>query len=132
MLDVEEVVLELRLGLFYACTILIFDLSPSCDSWTNRMPQAIVRNLFFQHGHEFWSFRPRSDDAHFAAKDVDKLRQFVNTVPADPFSNARNPVIPFGRPLRPCSLGIVLHRTKFQHLERTASQARPLLSKQNG
>src|SRR5882762_2288185 len=107
MLDVEKIELKFRLRLFDTCAVLILNLGPSCDSWTNGVSQTIKRNLFFEHGHKLWAFGSWSDYAHFTAENVNNLGQFVDPKFTDPSAKMGNAVIAVASPSRSSFLRIV-------------------------
>src|SRR5262249_27662720 len=66
---------------------------------------------------------PRSDKAHVAAKDVDQLRELIDSAAPDDISHACAAVITFRRPRWSARFFRVLpHRSKFKKHESFAVQ----------
>src|SRR5690606_14213309 len=67
VLHVEKVVLKLLRGILLRRSVGIAKLRPPRNAGFDRVTLAIVRNPLVQLLHELRTFRPRADEAHFAA-----------------------------------------------------------------
>src|SRR6185369_5680652 len=74
----------------------------------------VERNLLCQLVDEEGPFWPRSHKTHFAAQDVESLRQFVDSILSDESTDLGSAIVVGLRPVRrPSTLGIQLHAAQF-------------------
>ena len=79
VLDVEQIVLELFNRIPYGSSIMIIHLRPPRNTGFDRMSKGIIGNPFFQLSYKLGPFRPRADEAHLLLKNIDQLRNFIQT-----------------------------------------------------
>src|ERR1700735_3658086 len=131
MLDIENIVFELGLGFFDGRTVLILHLRPSGDSRTHGVAQDIVGGGFLELPAKEWAFGTRPDQAHLTAEDIENLRQFIQASLADEPSNFGDAVVIVRSPGGAVCLGILIHGSELEDLERLTGQTSALLPKQN-
>src|SRR5688572_29999742 len=78
ILDVKEVVLELRARLLHSCAVMHGNLRPAGDSGAQRVAQVVKRYLLFQLVHKVRALGTRPYESHFSTQDVDELRKLVH------------------------------------------------------
>src|SRR5688572_19089978 len=104
------------------------DLGPAGDSGLHLVAQHVLRDAVLELLDEERPFRPRADDRHIAAEDVEELRQFVEIEPSQPASDWRRPRVVLARP--DGAGGVFraqVHRTEFVDVEGLAIEAHALL-----
>ena len=76
--------------------------------------------------------RPGSDDRHIAAQHVEDLRQLIERTAPQPAPDPRHPGVAAGNLEPGIVIGeMVMHGTKFQHLEVAVVEAGPPLAEQH-
>src|ERR1700737_3149147 len=132
MLDIEQIVFELRLGFFDARAVSIFDLRPASNAWPHRVAQTKQRDVLLEDSAKVRLFRARPNQAHFTAQNIEKLRKLVEPELSKYSANSSDARILILSPTWALVLGILIHRAKFQDLEQMAAKTGTLLAKQNG
>src|SRR5262249_46861773 len=74
VLDIEKIELQLALGIFYAGSIAVLDLRPSCQSGTNGVPLGEERQAGLEQIAEVRLLGPWTHQTHLSAQYVEKLR----------------------------------------------------------
>ena len=97
------------------------------------MALAVVGDACCQISHEFWTLRPRADQAHVAREDVEQLWQLVQAIPAQDSAKRGYPVIAVARPARPAvAFRIDRHAAELVKPEGPSAVAHSLLVIQHG
>lgn len=102
-------------------------LRPAGDSWHDIVPAILLGGVIRQVLHQK---RPGSHQGHVSAKDIPKLRKFIETgLPQKP--TGRRQPLPV---LQPAPLSVVLacHSPKFQRGKGPPAQAGACLAEKNG
>src|SRR5215216_3376499 len=82
MLNVIKIVFQLDRCLGHTCNISIIDLRPACEAWFDKQARTIKRNLFLKCDHQLRLLRTWTNQAHLTTEDIPKLRQLIETRPA--------------------------------------------------
>src|SRR4029077_1479400 len=114
-------------------------LRQSGQTWTDAVALVVSRNLIESdhsavaaHVDFAGPQRPRSDETHVAAQDVDELRQFVHRRSAEHAADARNSWIVFCRlHWAAHQLRVRSHRPNFQRPEPAPAPADTILRKED-
>ncbi|MNG83921.1 hypothetical protein D3C79_426540 [compost metagenome] len=83
MLDVVKIVLDLDAGIISIGGIAVHHLSPAADPGPHNMTIHVERDLPLELIDESALLRSRTDQAHVPFKDIEELRQLVDTQLAD-------------------------------------------------
>src|ERR1700674_4612571 len=114
ILDVIEVIPKVFLGVLDRAAIPIEDLSPPGNSWTNRVPKVVVRNLLTERCDKLGPLRTRPDKAHVAPQHVQQLWKLIHARLAKESAYTRDSRIVVRGPGWPSiRLGVGVHRAKF-------------------
>src|SRR6266487_7015513 len=132
MPDIIEIVFEFLDRILIAFSVRIIHLRPAGDARLHQVPKMIERNCFLVALSASDPFRTRTDQAHFATKYVEELRQLIETQLSDPTPRARHAgiVLP-GVSVARFFTRMHHHRAKFISDERLAPAADPLLPEYN-
>src|SRR5262245_19909432 len=96
------------------------------------MTQIVIWNIFLEPLDEKSALGSRSDETHFALKDVEHLRNFVDSEFANDCADAGYPRITFRRPYRTYfRFGILGHGAKFTQHEAAIILTNALLPVKN-
>src|SRR4029077_4161608 len=93
MLDVEQIKLQLSLGVFHRGTVLIFHLRPAGYSRAHGVPLCEKRQLRFQHFAKIWLLRTWAHQAHFAVQNIEELRQLIKPILTDESANTSDTAV---------------------------------------
>src|SRR6266478_5317774 len=127
--DVEEVEPHLLDLFVQAVGVAIADLGPAGGARTDRAADRVVRDVLAEQGEIADRMRPRHDQVHVAAQDVDELRQLVEPEPAQPVADAGDSILILPDPLR-VRPGGDAHGAELDQPERSAQAADPVLDEQ--
>src|SRR6266852_7854756 len=109
MFNVKKVIFELGLSLLYASSILITNLRPTRDSWTNRVSQSVIGNTLAENVNEVRSLGPRADEAHLSLDDINQLGDFIDAYLTNELTHSRNATIILGCPPWCFTFGVMVH-----------------------
>src|SRR5437868_1048027 len=93
------------------------------------MTELVRTNFRFKKVDEIWPLRPRPDEAHIAAQNIEHLRDFIEPSFTYKCAYSGNSGISLLRPNGTIFLGVLTHRAEFEQREWAASQADPFLFK---
>src|SRR4029079_404576 len=113
VLDVVEVVFELVGGVFDAGAVRIVDLRPTGEARLHQVPLIVKRDFVRQLLDELGTLGPRTDERHFSAQDVPKLRHFVQAGASQNPAYASDATVMALGPLGSVFLGVGAHGTQF-------------------
>src|SRR5258708_24756165 len=130
VLDVVEVVTHLLDLFFEAVRIAIPDLRPARDAGPDRGSKGVERDLLGKQGDVRRRVRPRPDEIHVPAQDVDKLWQLVEPEAAQPLPEPRDPLRVVPGPLRAVG-GRRPHRPELHEPEGAAAGALAALDEED-
>src|SRR5262249_51443745 len=105
---------------------------PTGHAGLRRKACIIVGNSVLEACNQFRTFRTRTDQTHFALKDVPELRDFVQVPLAKERTDPQPSIIIRTSPLRSTTFRIGTHAAQFDDLEITAIAAGPQLPVKNG
>src|SRR2546428_780411 len=91
VLDVIEVVTHLLDLFLEAVRVAVPDLCPPGDAGPHRRTERVERDLLCEQRDVRGGMRPRADEVHVAAQDVDELRQLVEPEASPPFPHPPAP-----------------------------------------
>src|SRR5262249_58518160 len=98
---VEEGAVRLLLDLWVeAVGVAVADRRPAGGAGKDRAADRVIRNVLAEQGQVRDGVRPRPDQVHVAAQDVDELRQLVEPEPPQPVADARDPILILLDPFR--------------------------------
>src|SRR6267154_1114240 len=95
------------------------------------MAQVVEGNLLGQHLAKDRALRTRPNKAHLTSKNIEKLRELIQTVFSYKAANLGYPIVESSRPDRTICLGVFIHRTKLKDFDRVSLHARSLLTEEN-
>ena len=109
------------------------DLSVSGKAASNRMSNVVFWMSGGKLRYEFRTFGPGPHKAHVAPENIPKLREFIETIAAQPCPQRSAPWIVLERPDGAKStFGVLSHRAEFEDLELLTEEADPDLAIQDG
>src|SRR5208283_1368268 len=76
--EVEELVLQLLEGVEIARSVVVVDLCPARDAWTDKMAQVVEGDGLRQQFNVVRLLRPWAHDRQIVANDVPHLRELVD------------------------------------------------------
>ena len=110
----------------------VFYLGQTGNTGLDRMTEAVIRNNGFQLFDKHYPLGSWANQRHFAFKDVDQLRQFINTGLANETANANDSSVVLASPLNTIFFGIISHRAELDYVEFLVEQANPSLAIKDG
>ena len=128
VVDVPDVELDPLLDAGVAAVAV--HLRPTGDAGLHLMLHHVERDLFAELLNKVRKLRPRADQAHVTAEDVDQLRQLVKTCLTDERTEFRATAVTL---FAPCRIGLVVHAhgTELQHRKPLPVVTYSLLSKED-
>src|SRR5215510_2696839 len=96
------------------------------------MTLGVIGDLLLELFDEDRSLRPRPDQTHLTANDVDQLRQLIDPQFANPPADARHARIALDGPNRAVRFGVYAHRTKLDDPKYGVMESDPLLQVKDG
>ena len=108
------------------------DLGPSGDPRLHFVAQHVIWNFGFEFLNQYRSFGAGTNQAHFAAENVEQLRKFVEVEASQVNPKRGSAVVIFCGPDRSGLFFCILaHRQEFEREKRFSIEAHPLLSIEN-
>src|SRR6185312_1152207 len=97
------------------------------------MARVVAVKLLQKPLHKIWALRTRAHNAHIAAENVQKLRQFIQVRFAQESAEGCSSRIFFTRPTSVALLAAAANRhcPELENLEHSAIQPYPVLDKEN-
>src|SRR2546430_15989669 len=132
VLDVEQVVLELARHVLGRARVAALDLRPTGQPWLDEQPRPEMRNRGFQVALELGPLRPRSDEAHIAAHDVQELRKLIQARRPQEASYTSDARVAARSELRSRGFSIRGHRPQLEELEHASVLSNASLDEENG
>src|SRR5262245_50463261 len=96
------------------------------------MTLGVIGDLLLELFDEDRSLRPRPDQTHLAANDVDQLWQFIDPQFANPPADASHARIALDGPNRAVRFGVYVHRAKLDDPKYGVMESDPLLQVEGG
>ena len=130
--DGVEIKLELGHVVFGPGAVGKVDLGPARESRPDTVSEGIEGDLPFESSRYFRALRPWTDQAHLAAKDIQKLGELVDAPPSEQPADGEHPgVVLFGEG-RALAVRAHSHGSQLEELERSAVLTHPLLTIDDG
>ena len=124
MIDIDQIIFELFCRVQIIAAI---DLRVTSQARHNLHTAAEVLDFAVKVVINSGAFGARANKAHFAHKDVEQLRQFVQVGQAQDMANAGNACVVFTGLLRIIRGSTLLHRTEFVDSKRLPAVSKPYL-----
>lgn len=132
VLDVVEIVLDLDAGIIGICRITVHHLSPTADPGPHDMTVHVERDLPLELIDESALLRSRTNQAHVPFKDVEELRQLVNTQLADHLAHPGDAHVTVLGKLGAGFFRILAHAAELVDAEILVPLPYPVLQKHHG
>jgi len=108
------------------------DLSPASYAAFDVVPRHVPRDLLAEFLNEKREFGPRTNNTHVTLKNIDKLRQLVETGATEKSANRSDAFVVTTSVHRIRNMPILqFHRAKLKHFEATAIQTDAFLNKKD-
>src|SRR4029077_586133 len=129
ILDIEQVVLQLFLGVLYGITVLVANLRPAGNPGPHGVADPVIRNFLAEPLHKFRTLRPRSHKSHIALEHAPQLRNLIDARHSQKLADPGNSRIFIVRPGRPgVGLRVLPHRAELVAVEVVAGASPSLLA----